>query len=608
MKTTVTSLILVLFASSCAPHEDVEAQTTSGLVQLEGELSVVIADPEEGPAWVEHSLRDGAGRLTRLDIVEPPDWLETGAKLRVTGERRDGALIVDAARGGQLELLEPAYSTRALSQGPRKVAVVMFRFAGDGQPYSAAQARTALFGNVAAFVKEASFGLSSLTSHVDPAGDVFGWFDIDANLAGNCNYNDWIYAAQRAATQAGVNLGQYQHVVYGSSRAPGCWWAGLGWLNGNVVIMAGGQLLNYKYLAHELGHNFGFHHANVLHCRENGKVTTVAGSCTTQEYADPFDTMGNHGYRHFSAAHKARAGWIPPARVVDGTKGGEWTIAPIETASTLPQAITISRGIYGFQSHYWLDFRTTYGWDNYPAESPVVQGVSIRLSNDGSRYAPTYLLDASPDQNFGDPTLRAGASFDDPKIGVRVRVLSVAPTGARVRVEKLGTTPPPAPASAVWVDDALPAGARASGLNGDGWTWVSANPAPQSGQKAHQSNVAAGLHQHYFEGASQALAVAAGDKLYAYVYLDPANPPSEVMLQWNDGTWDHRAYWGSDLIPWGTNGTASRRYMGALPAKGAWIKLEVPAASVGLEGRTVHGMAFTLYDGRATWDQAGKAR
>jgi hypothetical protein len=36
------------------------------------------------------------------------------------------------------------------------------------------------------------------------------------------------------------------------------------------------------------------------------------------------------------------------------------------------------------------------------------------------------------------------------------------------------------------------------------------------------------------------------------------------------------------------------------------VRLEVPAALVGLEGRTLNGMAFTLFGGRATWDRAGK--
>ncbi|MEO8676536.1 MAG: hypothetical protein ABI569_13225, partial [Casimicrobiaceae bacterium] len=164
-----------------------------------------------------------------------------------------------------------------------------------------------------------------------------------------------------------------------------------------------------------------------------------------------------------------------------------------------------------------------------------------------------------------------------------------------------------ASANTVWVDDAVPAGATATGT-GEGWSWISSNPAPFAGALAHQSALLAGAHQHYFYGATATLPVAVGDALFAYVYLDPANPPSEVMLQWDtgDGTWAHRAYWGANLIPYGVDGTVSRRYMGPLPTAGQWVRLVVPASQVGLEGTTLSGMAFTLNGGRATWDYAGK--
>ncbi|HEY1173672.1 MAG TPA: glycoside hydrolase family 9 protein [Verrucomicrobiae bacterium] len=159
----------------------------------------------------------------------------------------------------------------------------------------------------------------------------------------------------------------------------------------------------------------------------------------------------------------------------------------------------------------------------------------------------------------------------------------------------------------VWVDNAVPAGATSGSEGGDTWNWVSSNPAPYSGAVAHQSAIASGMHQHYFDWATATMTVNAGDKLFTYIYLDPANVPSEVMLQWNDGSWEHRAYWGANTITSGVNGTASRYYVGALPAAGQWVRLEVPASAVGLEGKTVRGMAFTLYGGRATWDYAGKS-
>lgn len=167
------------------------------------------------------------------------------------------------------------------------------------------------------------------------------------------------------------------------------------------------------------------------------------------------------------------------------------------------------------------------------------------------------------------------------------------------RAGRLGST------DRVWLDDGLPDRAVQVGT----FTWAAANPAPFSGTKARQVPAAAGLHQHFFYSASAGatLRVERGDTLFAYVWLDPANPPKQVMLQFNDGSWEHRAYWGDNRIGWGVEGTASRRRMGDLPPLGRWVRLEVPASAVGLEGRVLNGMAFTLFDGRAAWDRAGRA-
>ena len=45
--------------------------------------------------------------------------------------------------------------------------------------------------------------------------------------------------------------------------------------------------------------------------------------------------------------------------------------------------------------------------------------------------------------------------------------------------------------------------------------------------------------------------------------------------------------------------------MGPLPFSGEWVGLEVPASDVGLSGMAIRGMAFTLFNGQATWDYAG---
>ncbi|WP_295888562.1 S8 family serine peptidase [uncultured Thiohalocapsa sp.] len=163
----------------------------------------------------------------------------------------------------------------------------------------------------------------------------------------------------------------------------------------------------------------------------------------------------------------------------------------------------------------------------------------------------------------------------------------------------------------VWIEDHLPAGASPFGLQ-EGWTWQGSNPAAFSGSTAHQSASAAGIHHHGFQGATETLPVAAGDTLITYVYLDPANLPRSLALHFKTtaGTWA-RAYWGEDLQHpnWGfTSGTTEWMPMGALPASGQWVRLEVPASLLALEGSELEGMAFSLYDGRATWDYTGVAR
>jgi hypothetical protein len=153
----------------------------------------------------------------------------------------------------------------------------------------------------------------------------------------------------------------------------------------------------------------------------------------------------------------------------------------------------------------------------------------------------------------------------------------------------------------------MPAGANYSGP----WNWISSNPSPYSGTQALNSGNAGGTHLDFFNGATATLPIGVGDKLIAYVYLDPVNKPTEIMLQWNSNScgWCHRAFWsdsGSDSIGWGTLGTDSLRYIGVLPTQGNWARLEVPASLVGLEGQIVNGIAFTLGNGDATWDHAGK--
>jgi len=160
------------------------------------------------------------------------------------------------------------------------------------------------------------------------------------------------------------------------------------------------------------------------------------------------------------------------------------------------------------------------------------------------------------------------------------------------------------PTEFVWIDDAAPPGAK---LQGDTpWKFVTKDDGVvHSGDKA-STRKAPAVSQHYFTEANPGLKIGEGDKLFAYVYLDPLDPPKTVMLQWNDGQWEHRAFWGEDLVPFGGGDVPGHRRLGDLPARAEWVRLEVDAERVGLKpGAVINGWAFTQFGGTVHWDTAG---
>jgi mono/diheme cytochrome c family protein len=213
----------------------------------------------------------------------------------------------------------------------------------------------------------------------------------------------------------------------------------------------------------------------------------------------------------------------------------------------------------------------------------------------------------SPVPNLQIPTAEQTVQIDSHR-------RQISDLEARVKTEVAqATIDPPSPRRAdegpqetVWLDDALPRQALADGSEGDAsWHWVESPEPVLSGRRA-STRTASGFAQHFFINSKDRLTIAEGDMLFAHVYLDPRNPPQTIQLQFNDGTWEHRAYWGSNTTDGGADGTPSRLPMGPLPEAGRWVRLEVDAAAVGLAvGDAVGGMAFSQFGGHVYWDKAG---
>ncbi len=140
----------------------------------------------------------------------------------------------------------------------------------------------------------------------------------------------------------------------------------------------------------------------------------------------------------------------------------------------------------------------------------------------------------------------------------------------------------------------------------DGWNWKT-DGYPVAGTESHWSAYGPGIHQHHFEDATTTLTMSSGQFHIQYVYIPSGLSPSEIMLQFRDtgNSWEHRAYWGADLIPWGNaaSNPDSRRYIGSLPSQsGRWLMLVVQTDDVGSGTWNVEGLSYALYGGMAMWD------
>lgn len=156
----------------------------------------------------------------------------------------------------------------------------------------------------------------------------------------------------------------------------------------------------------------------------------------------------------------------------------------------------------------------------------------------------------------------------------------------------------------VWIDDELPPGSTQI----DTWEWDT--DITYSGLQSHTDPVSEGTHGHYFIHADDPLTLESHENIIQYVYLDPANPPRQILLQFytDDGDGEHRAYWGSnDILTGGELGTASLYNMGELPPTDKWLRLKIPASVVGLIGKEIKGIAFVTYNGKAWWDKTTKS-
>jgi hypothetical protein len=403
-------------------------------VAEDGELEVLHVDyPDASLDHYEYALRTAKERLALRFGANAPTELMTGARVRARGLRLGQALALES--GSALSVTKATSLPNTL--GAQKTLMILVNFSDlRTQPYSVATAQNVL-ATTSNFDYEASYQQTWLDS------TVAGWFTIAASST-VCDYSAIASQAKQAATNAGYVLSSYNRLVYVFPPNSGCNWWGLGSVGGNPSQ----AWINTRYgfsltvLGHEMGHNLGLYHAHSIDC---GASPWAASGCSTAEYGDVYDLMGNAGRTpHYNAYQKERLGWLaagvsPPLISASGLSGtATYAIAPTEAPrDTRPRAIKIPQNDSCTAPQKWLyvESRQPMGFDGFLASNAnVLGGVLVHHVTEGDPNS-SYLLDMTPaTAAFTDSALVAGAAYVDPVRGVRIAPQSVSASGATVDV------------------------------------------------------------------------------------------------------------------------------------------------------------------------------
>lgn len=444
---------------SLSPSED---QIIEERGEFRGSLEVLHVDDFENYSNSKfiHYLKTPSASYELFASDELPVVLSR-TEASVTGVALEGVMAVSTGQGAFQNTVPPG-SPASENFGSQKTLIIIANIGSNNASANRSEVERLMlsdeFGSVKDYYDKNSYGETSIDA------DVYGPYNLPDSV---CNIDEMLKASLMVAREdilsSGKSFNNYSRVVLDVPNTPCVFYNGQGSIGKQHILLDTGEEFNAsvswdfhfssRTVGHELGHNFGVHHANLYRCGDNAnKNVPFSYECDSFEYGDPYDIMGSAQLAHMNAPHKKEIGWLSNDNIATVTSG-DYILYPLEISQPagyiqmIKMPIETETSFYpgGQNLYYVLELRRPLNYDSefshhYPYSS-LFEGITIRIAKFNEQgdftYTQTNLIRPTYNEYNEDYILKIGKNYVDNINGYSITLNSIEDNIANLTINQI---------------------------------------------------------------------------------------------------------------------------------------------------------------------------